>query len=555
MTGKIFRSCVLVGVAVMVLCMALFLAAMASRYEEEVYHQLEVTADYARQGLEAVGPDYLQGLESDQRVTWIDVDGTVLYDSVADESTMENHADRDEVIQAMEEGSGRSKHISNTLLQKTLYYAVEMDDGTVLRLSCQETTMGALVLSVLQPILWVLVLALILSGVLSSRLARQITRPINSIDLENPRLDETYEELFPLVGRLREQNRTNSRQMEDLSRRQREFAALAENMSEGGLLLDSRYNILYGNQSAYALLGEEAEPHPQGLRQETCREEIWNAVGRALAGCHTECLLHEEAHIFEILANPVTASGQVTGVVVLMVDVTEREERESLRREFSANVSHELKTPLTAISGFAELMKEGLVEEGKMREFAGDIYKECAQLIALIDDIMKLSRLDEAAEHAVDPEPVDLYALSQDVLEGLRPAAEKRGVTMALEGEPQTIQGVWRILHEMVFNLCENAIKYNKEGGSLTVRLTGDEERVALAVADTGIGIPKGQQDRVFERFYRVDKSHSRRVGGTGLGLSIVKHGAQYHNALLSLESEPDVGTTITVVFPRNMRP
>ena len=248
MTGKIFRSCVLVGVAVMVLCMALFLAAMASRYEEEVYHQLEVTADYARQGLEAVGPDYLQGLESDQRVTWIDVDGTVLYDSVADESTMENHADRDEVIQAMEEGSGRSKHISNTLLQKTLYYAVEMDDGTVLRLSCQETTMGALVLSVLQPILWVLVLALILSGVLSSRLARQITRPINSIDLENPRLDETYEELFPLVGRLREQNRTISRQMEDLSRRQREFAALAENMSEGVLLLDSRYNILYGNQ-------------------------------------------------------------------------------------------------------------------------------------------------------------------------------------------------------------------------------------------------------------------------------------------------------------------
>lgn len=555
MTGKIFRSCVLVGLSVMVLCIALFLAAMASRYEEEVYRQMEVTADYAKQGLEKVGLEYLQGLESDQRVTWIDVDGTVLYDSVADEETMENHANRDEVIQAMEEGSGRSKHISKTLLQKTLYYAVKMDDGTVLRLSCQETTMGALILSVLQPILWVLVLAIILSGVLSSRLARQITRPINNIDLENPRLDETYEELFPLVGRLREQNRTISRQMEDLSRRQREFAALAENMSEGVLLLDSRYNILYGNQSAYALLGDEEEPQPKDIRQETCRAEIWNAVGRALAGCHTECLLHADSHIYEILANPVTASGQVTGVVVLMVDVTEREARESLRREFSANVSHELKTPLTSISGFAELMKEGLVEESKMREFAGDIYKECAQLIALIDDIMKLSRLDEAAEEEVTPEAVDLYALSQDVLDSLRSAAEKRAVTMTLEGEPQTIQGVWRILHEMVYNLCENAIKYNKEGGSLTVRLTGDEETVSLAVEDTGIGIPKGQQDRVFERFYRVDKSHSRRVGGTGLGLSIVKHGAQYHNALLSLESEPDVGTTITVVFPRTMRP
>lgn len=257
--------------------------------------------------------------------------------------------------------------------------------------------MGALIISVLQPILWIVVLALVLSGVLASRLSRQITKPINNIDLENPRLDDAYEELFPLVGRLREQNRTISRQMEALSRRQREFAALAENMSEGVLLLDSRYNILYSNQSAYALLGGEEEK-PESLRQETCRKEIWEAAGRALAGCHAESLMRAESHIFEILANPVTANGQVTGVVVLMVDVTEREERESLRREFSANVSHELKTPLTSISGFAELMKEGLVEADKMREFAGDIYKECGQLIALIDDIMKLSRLDEAAE-------------------------------------------------------------------------------------------------------------------------------------------------------------
>ena len=265
--------------------------------------------------------------------------------------------------------------------------------------------------------------------------------------------------------------------------------------------------------------------------------------------------MRAESHIFEILANPVTANGQVTGVVVLMVDVTEREERESLRREFSANVSHELKTPLTSISGFAELMKEGLVEADKMREFAGDIYKECGQLIALIDDIMKLSRLDEAAENEVAPESVDLYDLSQDILESLQPAAAKRSVSLHLEGEKQTILGVWRILHEMVYNLCDNAIKYNKDGGSVTVQVTGEAERVTLAVKDTGIGIPKGQQDRVFGRFYRVDKSHSRRVGGTGLGLSIVKHGAQYHNALISLESEPDVGTTIAIVFPRNMRP
>ena len=557
MTGKIFRSCFLVGLASMVLCTALFVAVMASRYEDQVYQEMEETAVYVKRGMEESGGDYLSGLEDlegGQRLTWITADGTVLYDSEADPAAMENHADREEVIQALEEGTGQSKHLSNTLLQKTLHYAVRLDDGTVLRLSCQETTMGALIISVLQPILWIVVLALVLSGVLASRLSRQITKPINNIDLENPRLDDAYEELFPLVGRLREQNRTISRQMEALSRRQREFAALAENMSEGVLLLDSRYNILYSNQSAYALLGGEEEK-PESLRQETCRKEIWEAAGRALAGCHAESLMRAESHIFEILANPVTANGQVTGVVVLMVDVTEREERESLRREFSANVSHELKTPLTSISGFAELMKEGLVEADKMREFAGDIYKECGQLIALIDDIMKLSRLDEAAENEVAPESVDLYDLSQDILESLQPAAAKRSVSLHLEGEKQTILGVWRILHEMVYNLCDNAIKYNKDGGSVTVQVTGEAERVTLAVKDTGIGIPKGQQDRVFERFYRVDKSHSRRVGGTGLGLSIVKHGAQYHNALISLESEPDVGTTIAIVFPRNMRP
>ena len=255
-----------------------------------------------------------------------------------------------------------------------------------------------------------------------------------------------------------------------------------------------------------------------------------------------------ENRTFEILASPVTASGQVTGGVILLVDVTEREERESLRREFSANVSHELKTPLTSISGFAELMKEGLVEEETMREFAGDIYKACAQLIALIDDILKLSRLDEGSEELVE-ELVDLYPLAQEVLEELQPTADRRQVTLSLEGSSQTVQGVWRLLREMVYNLCDNAIKYNKEAGSVTVRVTGDEKQAVLSVADTGIGISKGQQSRVFERFYRVDKSHSRRMGGTGLGLSIVKHGAQFHNATLVLDSEPGTGTTITLTF------
>ena len=546
MTGKIFRSCVLVGLAAILVCSGLFLAIMANQYEQEIYRQMKQEAAYVSRGLEETGVDYFTSLKASQRLTWVDADGTVLYDSAADPAAMENHLDREEIAQALRSGEGRSEHLSSTVLEKTLYYALRLDDGTVLRVACTRSTVGAMVLGVVQPLLWVVVLALVLSGVLASRLARQITKPINSLDLENPRLDETYEELFPLVSRLREQNRTITRQMDDLSRRQREFTALAENMSEGVLLLDSKGTLLSGNQSAYALLGQGERPAV--LRPDNCRREIWEAAEKALAGRHAETLMTADTRILEILASPVAANGQVTGAVILMVDVTEREERESLRREFSANVSHELKTPLTSISGFAELMKEGLVEPDKMKEFAGDIYKECSQLIALVDDILKLSRLDEGSQELAT-EAVDLYALSGDILENLRPMAAKRNITLRLEGDHQIIQGVWRILNEMVYNLCDNAIKYNKEGGRVTVRVSGTGESAVLSVADTGIGISKGQQERVFERFYRVDKSHSRRVGGTGLGLSIVKHGAQYHNARLVLDSEPGTGTTITLTF------
>ena len=546
MTGKIFRSCVLVGLAAILVCSGLFLAIMANQYEQEIYRQMKQEAAYVSRGLEETGVDYFTSLKASQRLTWVDADGTVLYDSAADPAAMENHLDREEIAQALRSGEGRSEHLSSTVLEKTLYYALRLDDGTVLRVACTRSTVGAMVLGVVQPLLWVVVLALVLSGVLASRLARQITKPINSLDLENPRLDETYEELFPLVSRLREQNRTITRQMDDLSRRQREFTALAENMSEGVLLLDSKGTLLSGNQSAYALLGQGERPAV--LRPDNCRREIWEAAEKALAGRHAETLMTADTRILEILASPVAANGQVTGAVILMVDVTEREERESLRREVSANVSHELKTPLTSISGFAELMKEGLVEPDKMKEFAGDIYKECSQLIALVDDILKLSRLDEGSQELAT-EAVDLYALSGDILENLRPMAAKRNITLRLEGDHQIIQGVWRILNEMVYNLCDNAIKYNKDGGRVTVRVSGTGESAVLSVADTGIGISKGQQERVFERFYRVDKSHSRRVGGTGLGLSIVKHGAQYHNARLVLDSEPGTGTTITLTF------
>ena len=439
MTGKIFRSCFLVGLAMMVLCTALFLVVMTNKHEQTVYAEMRQEMRYVRHGLEQSGKEYLTTLTGTQeRLTWVAKDGTVLYDSVADPATMENHADRAEIRQAEQEGSGQSKHLSDTLLQKTLYYAVRLDDGTVLRLASVQTTMGVILLGVLQPVLVILILAIVISVLMASRLARQITKPINSIDLEDPRADETDQELFPLVSRLREQNRTIHQQMEALQRRQREFTALAENMNEGVLLLDGQYHILSSNQGAMALLGQEEKPEDL---QEDCRREIRVAAGRALAGHHAQSLMDLGEQVIEILANPVIANGQVTGAVILMVDVTEREQRESLRREFSANVSHELKTPLTSISGFAELMKEGLVDPETMQEFAGDIYKECQQLIALVEDIMKLSRLDEGSED-LEQEDVDLYGLARKVLSDLRPIADQRGIALHIEGKGQKIHGV-----------------------------------------------------------------------------------------------------------------
>lgn len=546
MTGKIFRNCLTICLALILLCTGLCVAVMTERSEKELYRQMQEEAAYAAQGIDRLGMDYFTGLVPGQRLTWIAADGTVLYDSVADAATMGNHRQREEVAQALETGEGQAAHISDTLLEKTFYYALRLEDGTVLRLACTYVSLGARILELLQPILWVVALTMALSGVLAYRLSRQIVRPINSLDLESPRQEQIYEELWPLVSRLREQTYTIGRQMEELRRRQREFSALIDNMREGVLLLDGRYHILSGNQSAAAFLGVEALP--ESLRQDSCRRELWQAAAQALAGEHGEVLFRDQDRSIEILASPVLGQGYVTGAMLLIVDVTEREERESLRREFSANVSHELKTPLTAISGFAELMKEGLADEGTMREFAGDIYRASQQLIHLVEDIMELSRLDEGAPEAC-PEQVDLYDLARQVLDDLGPTAQAQQVSLTLEGDHQAIRGVWRILHEMVWNLCENAVKYNRAGGAVTVRVTGDRKTAVVTVTDTGIGIPKGQQERVFERFYRVDKSHSRQIGGTGLGLSIVKHGAQYHNAKLTLDSEPGEGTTITVTF------
>lgn len=547
MTGKIFRNALLVGILVLVFSAALFSGVLFSHYEQQVYSELEVEANYISHGMELSGETYLKTLKAEARVTWVGADGTVRYDSVADAASMENHLNRTEIADALKNGSGKSAHYSETLLERTLYYAVRMDDGTVLRVSCTQSSVAAVLVLMISPTLWVIVLMLLLSAVLSFRLAKQITKPINAIDLDDPETPGNYQELMPLVDKIRDQNRTIRNQMEELGRRQQEFTAVSDNMSEGFLLLDGKMNLLSANRSAMEHLDSESAEQRQLLRAH-CDPVIYTAAETALSGTRSEQLLHRDAATYQVIASPVTASGQVSGAAVLLMDVTEREQREALRREFSANVSHELKTPLTSISGFAELMKQGLVPPDKAKEFAGDIYRESRRLIDLVDDIINLSRLDENTQ-LFERESVDLYELSEDVESSLASAAAARNVSLHMEGSHQSVSGVWQILNEMVYNLCDNAIKYNREGGSVTIRVDEENGRPRLCVSDTGIGIPLWHQSRVFERFYRVDKSHSKAVGGTGLGLSIVKHGAQYHNAKLSLESEPGRGTKITLLF------
>ena len=548
MTGKILRISYLVAISALLASALLFFGVMYRDYEDGAFARLRAEAAAIAQGLGAVGSDYFDSFAPDDRVTWIAANGTVLYDSAAPAQLLESHAGREEIDQALQTGEAQTSRYSKTLLQRTFYYAKLLEDGTVLRVSCTQNSLPAMILMLLTPFLWVATLVLILCGVLSYRLARQITKPLNAINPDNPAPLPSYPELTPLFDKLREQNLTIGKQMNELQLRQREFTAITENMREGFLLVDCKMHVLSSNHSALEVLGGRELKPGCLLYDAECSQEIFDAVDTALSGSHAELLLTIDETSWQVLANPVVASGQVAGAVVLFMDITEREQRERLRREFSANVSHELKTPLTSISGFAELMKEGLVPPEKIPEFSGDIYKESLRLIGLVNDIIQLSRLDENSTQ-FQRAPVDLYDLCAQSIERLSPVAARQSVTLALTGEHAEIEGVEQLLKEMIYNLLDNAIKYNVPGGSVTASVRKSAGRTILSVSDTGIGIPYAHQPRVFERFYRVDKSHSKEVGGTGLGLSIVRHAAQYHGARLELKSQPGKGTTITVTF------
>ncbi len=549
MTKKIFRSFLLTTLLTLAVSMFFVFGILYQYFEEQLMNDLKSKAVFISHAVESEGADYLERIgDVGERVTLIAPDGTVIADTEANAAEMENHLERSEVKQAAENGSGTSVRYSETLTEKIIYYAVKMPNGNILRVSVKHYTVITILLGLVQPILVTLLIAAVLCFVLSSKLSKSIVKPINSLDLDAPENNDAYEELAPLLKKISRQRRIIDEQLQTAKRLQEEFRLITENMSEGFLVINRERNVLTHNSAALRLL-KISEPPNGNVLAVNRSEPFRNAVERALSGERSENEMMFGESCYGIIANPVLNDGEVIGAVIIILDVTERVRREQLRREFTANVSHELKTPLTSISGFAEMMVNG-VPDDISADFARSIYDEAQRLIVLVGDIIKLSELDENSAR-LEQERVDLRELSEDVAKRLGLAAENKNVAVTVIGNAQ-ITGVRKILDDMIFNLCDNAIKYNKNGGSADIVISSDAEKhtVTLTVRDTGIGIPGYAQNRVFERFYRVDKGRSKSAGGTGLGLAIVKHGAACHNAEIHLKSEENKGTEISIIFP-----
>ena len=549
MTRKIFLS-IMAAAAVVLLCSVLIIMGCLYDYFGGVQErQLEDELALAQTGVECSGKTYLKALEGESyRLTWIAPSGEVLFDSQADESSMENHAQREEVRQALETGEGQSSRYSSTLLEKTIYYAKKLTDGSVLRISISRATAGVLVMGMLQPMLVVLAAALILALVLAKRISARIVAPLNRLDLEKPLENDTYEELSPLLTRINQQRRQIDAQLRTLQQKKDEFDQITASMNEGLVLMNEKGTVLSINPAARELFHAETDCVGQDVLTVERSHEISCAIRRALEEGHAELRVERGGREYQLDISRIESEGTVIGAVLLAFDVTEQAFAERNRREFTANVSHELKTPLQSIMGSAELIENGLVKQEDMPRFVGHIRTEAARLVTLIEDIIRLSQLDEGGE--LPFEPVDLKKLAEEASASLASAAAEKQVTIRVHGDDRQITTVRRLASEIIYNLCDNAVKYNREGGSVDVTIDGTAHGAVVTVQDTGIGIPPEHQSRVFERFYRVDKSHSRQSGGTGLGLSIVKHAVQYLGGRIELESQPGKGTTMRVHFP-----
>lgn len=550
MTKRIFRSIWLVALAVFLASVVLIMGVLYSYFTAVQQEQLRTETALAAQGVMLEGDGYFQGLEAEScRITWIGADGTVLYDSESDAAAMENHLDREEVREALEIGFGESQRYSTTLMERFLYSAKRLPDGTVIRLSCEQQSILILVLSMLQPMAVVIAIALALALLLAARVSKQIVKPLNELNLDEPLKNEEYDELAPLLRRIDSQQQQLKGQKMELQRRKKEFEAIIGSMNEGLVLLNAKGRILSINPMGARILGTDTGCVGRDILTVNRNPALQNLFAQAQEGRRGERVLEIGGSGYQMDVSPVLTDGAVTGVVLLFIDVTEKERAEEMRREFTANVSHELKTPLHTISGCAELLQSGLVKPGDEKQFVGQIYSEAQRLIQLVEDIINLSHLDEGAEE-MRRETVELYALAESTIASLAPMAERAGVTMKLTGAAAEVDGVEQLLSGIVYNLCDNAIKYNRPDGTVEVSVEKTGSGVSLSVKDTGIGIPVEHQQRIFERFYRVDKSHSKEVGGTGLGLSIVKHAAMVHGAAIDLKSNPGEGTVITILFP-----
>lgn len=549
MTKKIFQSILLVAGCVLLASLLIIVGFLYDYFGGVEKNQLRDELSLAAAAVEDGGTDYLSQLTADRcRLTWIAADGSVLYDTKTNAESLENHASRAEVSQALATGTGESTRYSSTLMEKTMYYAQRLDDGTVLRISISRATVGMIAVGMIQPLLIVLIVALILSGLLARRLSRRIVDPLNSLDLEHPLDNDAYEELSPLLKRIHHQHVEIQTQLRELREKTDEFTQITGSMREGLVLLDEHGSILSINAAAQALFGADAQCVGRDFLTIERSHEISAAIQAAAADGHSEVRAERAGRVYQFDISRITSDGKFLGTVILAFDITEQEFAERNRREFTANVSHELKTPLQGIIGSAELIENGMVKPGDLPRFVGHIHAEAARLVTLIDDIIRLSQLDEG--DAMPTEPVDLLAVSQEAAENLHDVAAARDVMVSVTGQPAVLPGVRRLIYEIVYNLCDNAIKYNRDGGRVDVTVAADAGGSSITVADTGIGIAPEHQARVFERFYRVDKSHSKASGGTGLGLSIVKHAVQYHHGRIELESTPGTGTTIRVVFP-----
>lgn len=548
MTKKIFRSIIAVALVVLVASLSITCSFLYDYFNKLQVTQLKEELSLVANNVQKLGVEYFDNFDSSVfRFTLIANDGSVIYDSKANPDDLENHLDREEISEAFKNGSGSSARYSSTLTQKTFYEATLLNNGTVLRVSINQVTVGALILSMLPVICAIIIICAAVTLFMSQKMAKSIVKPFNELDLEKPDQNDTYEELAPLLTKINRQHRQINKQLQELKQKSDEFEQITNSMTEGLVLLDKDGTIVSINTAAIKIFNVPNAASGRDFLTVDRNIEIINAVKAAIDGKRTELCEERDGRVYRLIINRTESNGQTLGVVILCFDITEIAFAEQNRRQFTANVSHELKTPLQSIIGSAELLENGLVKPEDTNKFVITIKKEAKRLVDLINDIIKLSQLDEGK--AFESEPVDLYDVAYEVAETLQPYADSRNIKLVLNCEHCVLNGVRRYIYEIIYNLCDNAIRYNKDGGRVTISIKNTENKIMISVSDTGIGIPPEHQQRIFERFYRVDKSHSRDTGGTGLGLSIVKHAVEYHNGKIQLDSTVGEGTSITITF------